>query len=368
MSEAKRTATYGDAGVKTGQESGLQALLKALVPTAAQRSGRTGRSILPIGYFANVVDLGGGMGLALSTDGVGTKVLVAEMVGKYDTIGIDCVAMNVNDVICVGAEPITMLDYLAVERSDPAVLEAIGRGLAEGAAQAGVNIVGGEFSQMGDVIKGHGEGTGIDLVGMCVGLVELSKVNIGQDVIPGDRLIGLASSGIHSNGLTLARRVLFDDAGLDPAAPAPGLDRPVGEELLEPTRIYVRAVRALWEAGVETKALAHITGDGLLNLCRIEPALSYRIHTLPEPQPIFGMIQRLGNVTDEEMYRVFNMGVGFCVVVPPDPGSTSRVREVCGEAGIETTIMGEVIDDPDRKVILEPRRLVGQGDAFRKMD
>jgi len=366
MSDAKRAATYGDAGVKTGSESGLQALLKAVVPTAAHRAGRTGRSILPIGYFANVVDLGGGMGLALSTDGVGTKVLVAEMIGKYDTIGIDCVAMNVNDVICVGAEPITMLDYLAVERSDAEVLEAIGRGLAEGAGQAGINIVGGEFSQMGDVIKGHGEGTGVDLVGMVVGLVELSKVNIGQDVVPGDQLIGLSSSGIHSNGLTLARRVLFDDARLDPKAASPDLGRSVGEELLEPTRIYVRVVKAMWDAGVETKALAHITGDGLLNLCRIEPALSYRIHTLPAAQPIFSMIQRLGGVTDEEMYRVFNMGLGFCVVVPPDTDTVSKVRDICAAAGIEATLMGEVIDDPDRKVIVEPRRLIGRGDSFRK--
>jgi len=366
MSDAKKTATYGDAGVKTSSEAGLQALLKAVVPTAAHRAGRTGRSILPIGYFANVIDLGGGMGLALSTDGVGTKVLVAEIMGKYDTIGIDCVAMNVNDVICVGAEPMTMLDYLAVERSNPEILEAIGRGLAEGAAQAGVNIAGGEFSQMGDVIKGYGEGTGVDLVGMCVGLVELSKVNIGQDVVPGDQLVGLSSSGIHSNGLTLARRVLLDEAKLDPAAVAPDLGRSVGEELLEPTRIYVRVVKALWDAGVETKALAHITGDGFLNLCRIEPALSFRIHTLPEPPPIFSMIQRLGGVDEAEMYRVFNMGVGFCLVVPPDTDLIGRVREICSQHGIAATLMGEVVDDDARKVILEPRRLVGQGDAFRK--
>ena len=364
MSDQKKHATYGGAGVKTNQEAGLEALLRWVAPTESLRAGKTGRSVLPIGYFANVVEIGHGMGLALTTDGVGTKVLVAEMMHRYDTIGIDCVAMNVNDVICVGAEPVSMLDYIAVEESRAEVLGEIGKGLAVGAEQAGVNIVGGELSQMKEVIKGLRPGSGIDLVGMCAGLVPLDRINVGQDVRPGDAILGLASSGIHSNGLTLARRVLFDLAGMSPSERAADLGRSLGDELLEPTRIYVKAIRAIGEAGVPLKAMLHITSDGLLNLCRIQPDVSFRIHTLPEPQPIFRMIQRLGSVADEEMFRVFNMGVGFCVIVANDGAVISRAREACRATGITVTVMGEVIADPARHVLIEPKRLVGEGDYF----
>jgi len=362
----KKPATYGEAGVRTNLEAGLDALLRWVAPTEALRAGRTGRSVLPIGYYANVVDIGHGMGLALTTDGVGTKVLVAEMIGAYDTIGIDCVAMNVNDVICVGAEPVSMLDYLAVEEPRPEVLGAIGRGLAAGAEQAGVNIVGGELSQMGEVIRGHGRGSGIDLVGMCAGLVPIEDVNVGQNVRPGDAIVALASSGIHSNGLTLARKVLFDTAGLKPTDRPADLGRTVGEELLEPTRIYVKCVRALAEAGVPLRAMLHITGDGLLNMRRIQPDVSFRVHTLPEPQPIFRMIQSLGGIEDAEMFRVFNMGIGFCVIVPADGAVIARVAETCRAAGIATTVIGEVIADPSRKVVVEPKKIVNEGDFFRR--
>ncbi|MBI3447335.1 MAG: phosphoribosylformylglycinamidine cyclo-ligase [Acidobacteria bacterium] len=364
MSDSKKAATYGAAGVKTNQEAGLDALLKWVTPTEALRAGKLGRSALPIGYYANVVDIGRGQGLALSTDGVGTKVLVAEMLGKYDTIGIDCVAMNVNDVICVGAEPVSMLDYLAVEEARPEVLGAIGKGLAAGAEQAGVNIVGGELSQISEIIKGLEPGSGIDLVGMCAGLVPLGEVNYGQDVNPGDAILGLASSGVHSNGLTLARRVLFDRGGMKPGDRSAELGRTVGEELLEPTRIYVKVVRALMDAGLALKAMLHITSDGLLNLCRIRPDVSFRIHTLPAPQPIFSMIQRLGGVSDEEMFRVFNMGVGFCVILPNDGAVLSRAAAVCRAHGVESLVIGEVTADPARRVHIEPRKIVGEGDSF----
>jgi phosphoribosylformylglycinamidine cyclo-ligase len=365
MSRSDEGATYGAAGVKTNQEAGLEALLRWVAPTARLRAGRTGRSVLPIGYFANVVEIGGGVGLALTTDGVGTKVLVAEMIGRYDTLGIDCVAMNVNDVICVGAEPVAMLDYLAVESARPEILEAIGKGLAEGAAQADVAIVGGELSQMAEVIKGRAPGAGIDLVGMCAGLVGLDKVNVGRDVRPGDAVVGLASTGVHSNGLTLARRVLFEDAGLAPEDRPADIGRSLGEELLEPTRIYVRVVRALADGGVPLKAMIHVTSDGLLNLTRIEPGVSFRIHTLPETPPIFRLIQALGHVADAEMFRVFNMGIGFCVVVPPDGAVVSRAAEICRAHGVGSAVIGEVTADPARRVLLEPRRLVGEGDYFR---
>ena len=160
---------------------------------------------LPIGYFANVVDIGG-IGLAMCTDGVGSKAIVAQMMGKYDTIGIDCVAMNVNDLLCVGARPVSMVDYIAVERADAAVLDGIAVGLAEGARQAGISISGGEIAQLRDVVRGF------DLVGTAVGTVPLDRIIVGRDIAPGDRVIGIASSGIHSNGFSLARRVFFEQA------------------------------------------------------------------------------------------------------------------------------------------------------------
>jgi phosphoribosylformylglycinamidine cyclo-ligase len=363
--ERRRPPTYADAGVKTAHEAGLGALLSRVTPTAALREGRTGRSVLPIGYFASVVDIGNGIGLALTTDGVGTKVLVAEMLGRYDTLGIDCVAMNVNDVICVGAEPVVMLDYLAIEESNPEILDALGRGLAEGARQAGVAIVGGELSQMKEVIRGHGPGTGVDLVGMCAGLIPLEEVNTGKEVRTGDAIVGLASTGVHSNGLSLARRVLFDRAGLKPEERHPDLGRSVGEELLEPTRIYVKTIAALKEAGLPLHAMAHITGDGLLNLRRIEPALSFRIQALPDPPPIFPLIQRLGEVPDAEMFRVFNMGVGFCVIVPGDAATVDRVVEICAAQSVPASRIGEVIDDPARRIFVEPKNLIGEGEEFR---
>jgi phosphoribosylformylglycinamidine cyclo-ligase len=244
------------------------------------------------------------MGLALSTDTVGTKMVVAERLGRYDTIGIDCVAMNVNDVICVGAEPIAMLDFILTERIDVEICRALGVGLARGAELAGVEIPGGEIAQVGDIVSGQ------ELGGSCVGLVELDAIVTGAAVAPGDAVIGLPSSGLHSNGYTLARRALAD-VSLDDER----LGRPLGDVLLEPTAIYVRPVLELLASSVDVRGLAHITGEGLDNLLRLEADVGYEIDDpLPVP-PIFDLIQQLGEVSDREMHEVFNMGCGFCCVV-----------------------------------------------------
>ena len=187
---------------------------------------------MDIGYFANVIDIGG-IGLAICTDGVGSKSIIAQMMSRYDTIGIDCVAMNVNDAICVGARPISMVDYIAIEKADADILGAIAIGLAEGAKQAGISISGGEISPLKDVMRGF------DLVGMAVGIVPLDRIITGRDLAPGDVIIGLESSGIHSNGLTLARHVFFERAGLSIDHVFPELGTTLGEELLRPTLIYV---------------------------------------------------------------------------------------------------------------------------------
>lgn len=341
-----KAISYREAGVLTNDELGLDKLLRWVRPTDAFRSGkRLGKSVLDIGYFANVIDLGHGAGLALTADGVGTKVLIAEMLGRYDTIGIDCVAMNVNDIICVGAEPVSMLDYIAIERVTPEILDAIGRGLHEGARQAGVNIVGGEISQVPELIRGETPGRGLDLVGMCVGIVPIDQVNVGQAVEPGDVIVGLKSSGIHSNGLTLARKALFGRAGLKPNTYIDEFRRTIAEELLEPTRIYVPPILELQAKGVPLKALVHITSDGFLNLARIRPAVG--------SQPIFQLIQVSGPVPEAEMFHVFNMGIGFCVIVPPDRDVLQRLREVVHSHGIESYEIGEVVEDPQRRVYLD---------------
>ena len=301
------TGAYERAGVsQTGADSAVEALTRSL---RAIDTGKPSRVVPLPGHYASVLRLDDGAGLALSTDTVGTKMVVAERLSRYDTIGIDCVAMNVNDVICVGAEPIAMLDFILTERADPAVCEQLGVGLARGAELAGIEIPGGEIAQVADVVSGH------ELGGTCVGLVDLDKIVTGAAVEPGDPVIGLPSSGLHSNGYTLARKALADVA-LDDGR----LGRPLGEVLLEPTEIYVRAVLELLRSPVDTRGLVHITGDGLNNLRRLDAEVGYEIDDPLPVLPVFDLIQELGRVSDHEMHEVFNMGCGFCCVVASADG------------------------------------------------
>jgi phosphoribosylformylglycinamidine cyclo-ligase len=293
---------YERAGVsQAAAGSAVEALVRSL---GAIDTGRPSRVVPLPGHYASVLRLDDGTGLALSTDTVGTKMIVAERLGRYDTIGIDCVAMNVNDVVCVGAEPLAMLDFILTERADPAICEQLGVGLARGAELAGIEIPGGEIAQVADIVSGH------ELGGTCVGVVDLDAIVTGAPVAPGDAVIGLPSSGLHSNGYTLARRALAD-VPLDDRR----LGRPLGEVLLEPTEIYVPAVLELLRSPIDVRGLAHITGDGLDNLLRLQAEVGFEIDDpLPAP-PVFGLIQELGGVTDHEMHAVFNMGCGFCCVV-----------------------------------------------------
>jgi phosphoribosylformylglycinamidine cyclo-ligase len=293
-------SAYARAGVDQG---GAGAAVRALVGVLSGiETGLPSRAALASGHYANVLRLDDERGLALSCDGVGTKVIVAERLGRLDTVGIDCIAMNVNDVICVGARPIAVLDYIAVEEADPAALEQIAIGLRAGAEAAQVEIPGGELAVLPELIKGHPSPHGFDLLGFCIGLVDLDAIVTGAAVEPGDVIVGIPSTGVHSNGLTLARRALGD----------------TDERLLEPTAIYVRAVRDLLDSGVDVRGLAHITGDGFLNLLRLEADAGYLIdHPLPVT-PVFEEIAQRGEVAPEEMYEVFNMGCGFCCLVPAD--------------------------------------------------
>jgi phosphoribosylformylglycinamidine cyclo-ligase len=294
---------YARAGVDQGAaDAAVAGLVRAL---GSIDLGRPSLQVPLPGHYASVIRLDERTGIALSTDGVGTKLLIAEELGRYDTVGIDCVAMNVNDVICVGAEPLAMLDYIAIEHADPEVCEQIGVGLARGAELAGIEIPGGELAQLGGLVSG------VDVAGSCFGTVALDAIVDGSAIRPGDAVIGLPSSGIHSNGYTLARSAL-EGVPLDDDR----LGRPLGDVLLEPTEIYVRPILELLRSSADVRGLAHITSGGLGNLLRLAAEVSYEIDEPLPPHPVFELIRERGGVEEEEMYEVFNMGCGFCVVVP----------------------------------------------------
>jgi len=343
--------------------SGLGALLRYIRPTF-DYAGPPHRPVLDIGYFANVVPVSDNLGIAISTDGVGTKLLVAQAAGRYDTVGIDCVAMNVNDVLCVGARPVALVDYLAVEEADAELLGPLGQGIGRGCELAGVSCPGGELAQVREMIRGEPGGRGFDLVATAIGTVALDRVLDGAAVRAGDVLLGLESSGLHSNGYTLARRALLDRGRLTLDAHVAELGCTLAEELLRPTRIYVRPVLAVLDAGVPVRALAHITGDGLFNLVRTARPVGFDVDTWPAPPPIFALVQRLGDVPQEEMFRAFNMGVGFCLVVAPE--GADRARSILAAQGLAVHVLGRATDDAERAVRLRPFGLTGRAGRFAR--
>ncbi len=364
MTESAETGSslYAQAGVDNlAKAGGLADIGDRVRATFSYRSG-LGRPVLPLGYFANVIDLADGRGLAISTDNVGTKVLVAQMVGRYDTVGIDCVAINVNDLLCVGAEPLSMVDYIAAERANQEQLAEIAAGLSEGARQAGISISGGETAQVAELVRGAKDGYGFDLSGTCVGLVDLDRLVVGRQLTPGDAVIGMESSGIHSNGLTLARRLFFDKLGYGVDRHLPALGRSIGEELLEPTRIYVPAALEMLDQ-LDVKSMAHITGDGLTNLLRVESDLGFVIDDLPDVPAIFRLIQHAGDVTAHEMYEVFNMGVGFCAVVPAE--QADEAIAISRRHGTPAWRIGYATDEFGKQVRLTQLRLIGENNRFR---
>jgi len=312
--------TYAETGVDIDAS---EAATKALIGAAGEFEGD----------YAGLVDIGDQY-LALATDGVGTKLLVAEAVDDYSTIGIDCIAMNANDLIATGVEPVAFVDYLAVETPDEETSEDIGAGLRTGAERAGVALVGGETAVMPDVIKG------LDIAGTCAGLAPKDAVFPG-DAEPGDAIIGWPSSGIHSNGLTLAREAVTQDHEYtDPFPPNP--DRSIAEELLTPTRIYSEVLEPL-RAG-ETHAAAHVTGGGWTNLTRMG-SHRYEITDPFEAQPVFEFVQAEGEVTDEEMHRTFNMGTGFVAAVPE-----ADADEIVADSE-DARVIGEVADEDEAVAI-----------------
>jgi phosphoribosylformylglycinamidine cyclo-ligase len=277
--------------------------------------------------------------LLASTDGVGSKLRVAFLTGRHDTVGIDLVAMGVNDVLAHGAEPVVFLDYIGIGRVRPRLVQAIVRGIAAGCREAGCALIGGETAELPDFYA-PGE---YDLAGFAVGVVEREALVDGRAVRPGDVLLGLGSTGLHSNGYSLARAVVFERLQHRVGDRVAELGQSVGEALLAPTRIYVKPILALRRAGVPIHAMAHVTGGGLTgNLPRVLPPRCRAVvrHGAWPVPAIFEYLQRAGRIARAEMYRVFNMGIGFVLVLPP--ATAERARRSLADAGVPTWTIGEI--------------------------
>ena len=319
-------------------------IAKLIENTYGFRKGKLCDVIKGFGHYASLIDIGEGKALALHCDGCGTKVLIAQLMNKFDTIGIDCVAMCVNDLICIGAEPTTLIDYLALEKPDEIMLHEIMKGLVNAAKEINLNIVGGETAIMPDVIKGAIPGRGFDLAAFCLGVINTNSIIMGDKLSPGDIILGIESSGIHSNGLSLARKVLIEDAKYSLKKEIPEIGRPLGEELLEPTKIYVPAVMTAIQ-NAEIHGIAHITGGAFSKLKRFEPHanVGFHLQNMPEPQPIFKLIHNIGKIADDEMYKTFNMGIGLCMM--SDKTNTDQIISSCDKLGLRTHIIGNVINE-----------------------
>jgi phosphoribosylformylglycinamidine cyclo-ligase len=356
----KMSYSYSKAGVNVNKVKGIQKGIAGLLDSTL-----TPDVLLGAGHYAGLLKFGNKT-LALHTDGVGSKVLVAQQLGKYDTVGIDAIAMNVNDLICLGARPVAAVDYLAVEKTNGHMIFEIMKGVVAGAKESKCAVVGGETAVVPDLIKGIA-GRGFDLSVTCIGEIEGEMIT-GKGMRTGDVIIGLESTGIHSNGYTLARKVLLKGKGrvgivaegkgigslsnranlgnwaeLKPVSKGKSPLRDLLEEMLIPTKIYSNAVLEVI-GKVEVHGLAHITGGAFSKLQRIGAYAKkgFLLDNMPLPQPIFRRIQTEGKISDKEMYRTFNMGVGFCIVCTK--ADAHAVISICSGHKIKSKIIGKVAD------------------------
>ena len=336
METDKKQLTYADAGVSFEAESEAIARLKKLVQTTYRPE-----VLSDIGSFGGLFALKTYQEpvLVSSTDSVGTKLKVAFKAGRHDTVGYDIVAHCGNDIVVQGAEPLFFLDYIGISKVEPAVIEGIVSGLAAGCREIGCALIGGEIAELSDIYT-LGE---YDLVGTVVGAVEKTDVITGERIASGDQLIGLGSTGLHTNGFSLVRRIVFDRCGYDVDSYLPELSAPVGDALLAPHKSYVKSILELREVcGI--KGIAHITGGGLpANVLRILPdgcVADIRKGTWEIP-PIFSFLQEKGRVEEAEMYRVFNMGIGMVVILAPD--AVDAALASLNASGESTYLIGEVV-------------------------
>jgi len=326
------TLTYKKAGVDISKIKQSQKAIGKLI-ASTHRNQKKAKIMHGFGHYAGIIEIPGGKFLATHTDGVGTKVVIANMMKKYNTIGIDCVAMNVNDIICIGATPISFVDYIAANKNDQHIFKKIAEGLVKGAKKSSMPIVGGETAIMPDVIEG--KGFAFDLAGMVVGIVEKKEMVLGNKIKSGDVIIGANSTGIHSNGYSLARKALLTKYSVKDKVKGIGT---IGNALLKPTEIYTNPVLEINQK-CKVNGFAHITGGAFTKLLRLKK-IGYEIDSLPKTPPIIKLVEEQG-VKPEEMYKTFNMGVGFCVIAPKDQGD--KIRNIFKKYKILSQEIGQII-------------------------
>lgn len=346
----EKKLTYEEAGVSIDKATSAHKIIGELIKKTYQfRKGKFGEVVGEYGHYAGLIRLDSENCLALHVDGVGTKVLVSQLMNKYDTVGIDLVAMHANDLICMGVEPIALEDYLAVEEADPELIAEIMKGIVDGAEIAQMAVIGGETATMPDVIKGERKGKGYDLSAMSVGIVKLSDVITGEKIQSSDIIIGLESNGVHSNGLTLARKALLELGNLTVDDNIPETELKVGEELLRPTRIYSREILEILKK-VDVHGLAHITGGAFSKLNRLSfGKIGFDVNNLPPAPPIFQAIKSITKISNYEMYRTFNMGVAFCIIT--DASNSNDIEKMCKRYKTRTFQVGKII--PEKGVFVK---------------
>ena len=332
----RKGLTYARSGVNIKEVDHIHRLIGRIISHTHMKINK-GRVLSGFGHYAGLIDIGSCV-LALHCDGVGTKVLIAQTMKNFSTIGIDCVAMNVNDIICVGAIPFAFVDYIAIAKPDPKLLRKLTEGLVRGGEEAGVAIVGGETAIVPGVLSSGDRQTSFEISGTALGLVKRkSDLILGDKIVERDIILGVESSGLHSNGFTLARKAL-SKYGL--SRNVGNLGRPLGEELLTPTRIYVKPVIDLLESGIAIHGIAHITGGSFTKLRRINNRVNYRLSSMPNPPDIFRLIQEQGKIEPAEMYRTFNMGFGMCMIVPRE--SVESIVSVFDKYRMRTMNIGNI--------------------------
>lgn len=323
--------TYKKAGVDISKIKKSQQTIGKLI-SSTHKLQKKAKITHGFGHYAGIVEIPGKKLLATHTDGVGTKVVIANLMKKYDTVGIDCIAMNVNDIICIGATPISFVDYIAANKNNENIFKKIVDGLVNGAKKSAVPIVGGETAIMPDLFEG--KKFAFDLAGMVVGLVEKKDIILGNNIKAGDRIIGANSTGIHSNGYTLARKALLSKYTVKDKVKGVGK---IGDALLTPTEIYVKPVLDIIRK-CKVNGLAHITGGSFTKLLRLKKT-GYEINSLPKIPPIMRLIEEQG-VKSEEMYKTFNMGIGFCVITPKE--NSDKIQSIFKKYKIKSQEIGQI--------------------------
>jgi len=337
-SSSKNNVKYSDVGIDVDKIKSIQNSIGKSIGSTHLLPNK-GKVISGFGHYAGLIEFNKNI-MTLHTDGVGSKILVAQAMNRYSTIGIDCIAMNVNDTVCLGATPVGYLSYVALEKTNDILLKEITKGLVKGAIMSNIAIVGGETAILPDIITGQKKDHNFDLAGMVLGILDnKKKMILGDKIRPGDIIIGIKSSGIHSNGFTLAREILLKKHDINDKTEF--ISKPLGAELLTPTSIYSNIIlKTVEKFATRIHGLAHITGGAFTKLKRLNDRVDYVLDNLPAISGIFKQIMVDGNISEKEMYRTFNMGIGFCIIAARE--SADEIIETINDEKMRCSIIGNV--------------------------